>query len=93
MKILFNIRYKSSWGQVVCVAGSSDFLSNWDMDQSVQLNYIGNDEWAIEIDAEKNGFFEYKYLIRDASGVITWEGGNNRSVYTSDYENMAIRDT
>jgi hypothetical protein len=56
MKILFNIRYTSNWGQVVCVSGSSDFLSNWDVDQSIQLNYIGNDEWAIELEAEENGF-------------------------------------
>jgi len=92
MKLLFNLQYKSNWGQIAYISGSDACLGSWDIDQIIAMNYIGNDEWSVEVDCPDATFFEYKYVIRDANGFITWEGGNNRSLLTSTYAKMIIKD-
>lgn len=80
MKVRFNVSCKSSWGQTVCVSGSTVSLGKWDLDAAIVLEYAGNDFWAGEVDLEPQESAEYKYFIREASGYISWEGGNNRIV-------------
>lgn len=92
MKIVFTIHYRSSWGQSLLVAGSGPSLGEWEPDQALSMDYIGNDEWSASLELDANSFFEYKYLIKEANGFTIWEGGNNRSLLTAGYNTMVVRD-
>lgn len=78
MKVTFNIKCKSSWGQTVFVAGNVEQLGNWDADAALSMEYAGNDIWTAGIVLSAENACEYKYFIREANGYINWEGGKNR---------------
>ena len=37
MKMIFNLHYKSNWGQIACVTGSEESLGKWDVDNAVVM--------------------------------------------------------
>lgn len=92
MKLKFNLYYQSSWGQTAFVVGSDPELGNWDLENGVAMEYTGNNEWFAEVDVPQATMIEYKYVIRDANGVVTWEGAKNRSLLSSMYDYFTVRD-
>lgn len=93
MKLIFKINYKSIWGQVLCIGGEHELFGNWDPDKGQTMIYAGKDNWILEIEAPQGLAFSYKYFVREASGYILWEGGSNRQLANSDFENMIISDS
>ncbi|MYX42117.1 hypothetical protein GTW59_13720, partial [Streptomyces sp. SID89] len=35
--------------------------------------------WSAAVDLPPNTSFEYKYILKDAAGNVTWESGANRT--------------
>lgn len=87
MKIRFTIHFRTDWGQRVAVAGSEDELGAWDPEKARELGYLPGDVWSGEADIPSDGnvSFEYKYILIDEKGKVTWESGENR-VFTTDEE-------
>lgn len=79
MKIHFNIHYLTRPGENICVSGSSEALGNWDLSKAVFLNFSSFGYWSVVLDLpQEEGAFEYKYFLKNDSGKISWEWGNNR---------------
>jgi 4-alpha-glucanotransferase len=93
MKLIFYLRYKSEWGQVICLTGSDPALGSWNADHSLQLEYAGHDLWRLEINTEVTERVEYKYLIKSENGLIRWESGPNRLLEPEEGRTMIIRDS
>jgi len=54
------------------------------------MAYHSGDEWKVEVDfAGCISEFEYKYIIKDAAGSLTWEWGHNRK-FTLDAKGAEI---
>ena len=65
MKILFNIGYRTNWGESVYISGNIPELGNGDETQALKLNLNGNESWSIELEiADTTPDFEYQYTIR-----------------------------
>jgi 4-alpha-glucanotransferase len=92
MKVQFTIYFQSQWGQAICICGSEPELGSWDTSKSTELTYIGNDYWSGSIEFPEDKVLEYKYLLREASGILHWEGGPNRSLITSKHSFINVRD-
>ncbi|RCH69989.1 alpha-amylase [Streptomyces sp. SDr-06] len=70
------------WGQNVYVVGSIPALGNWDPNSAVALSSASYPVWSATVGTPANTRFEYKYIVKDGSGNVTWESGANR-VHTS----------
>lgn len=92
MKVQFTIQFQSKWGQTVCVCGSEPELGSWDTALAIELAYVGNDLWSGSVELPDDKYLEYKYLLREANGIVQWEGGTNRTLLTSDYAFINITD-
>lgn len=92
MKAVFTIKYHTNWGQNLFLSGTNDVLGDWNPSDAVAMEYLGNDIWSATIELNENSFYEYKYLLREANGVILWEGGENRLLYTLE-DHIAIQDS
>ncbi|HMM10477.1 MAG TPA: 4-alpha-glucanotransferase [Bacteroidales bacterium] len=92
MKVQFIIHFRSQWGQTIHVCGSVPEMGEWDTGNAVELTYLGNDFWSADIELQEGKYLEYKYLLREANGMMQWEGGNNRSLITSGYELITVSD-
>ncbi|MCK9448628.1 MAG: 4-alpha-glucanotransferase [Bacteroidales bacterium] len=92
MKLSFIIHYRTSWGQELLIGGSDAVLGSWDTEKAAAMDYVGKDKWSLTLELNAHDYVEYKYLIREANGVIHWEGGDNRNLSTKDYEHITMVD-
>jgi glucoamylase len=86
-KVTFNVRATTTYGESVYVVGQLTQLGNWDPASAQPLSasqYTSSDPlWSAAIDLPASTVFDYKYIRKDASGVVTWESDPNRSFTTS----------
>ncbi len=84
MKLTFKIDYRTLWGQVLYVAGSSPEFGEWDPLRALPMTTHVFGEWETECQFNTGTKLEYKYLLKDDSGNFIWEGGKNRLLDTGD---------
>lgn len=81
MKINFNIKYKTQWGQRLFVCGSTPELGEWDEAKALEMTFANADDWhaSIEISKSKHKQLAYKYFTKyDHAPAAEWEWGSNR---------------
>ena len=63
MILLFNIEYRTNWGEEVRVSGSIPELGNEHPDQALPLQTVDGIHWTAEVDIalRENGFVQYSY--------------------------------
>ncbi len=79
-------------GCTLAISGEGDALGNWNPDRAIRMNSAEYPIWKAKIPAAGlNAATEYKYLIVDSANgrVVSWEGGNNRSIGVEPRENAA----
>ncbi|MFJ4473831.1 carbohydrate-binding module family 20 domain-containing protein [Streptomyces xanthochromogenes] len=81
------------WGQNVYVVGSLPALGNWDPNAAVALSSASYPVWSATVNTPANTRFEYKYIVKDASGNVTWESGANRVHTASASGSETLNDT
>lgn len=69
-------------GQKVYVVGSIAGLGSWDPAAAIALTSSDQSNWTGSVSLPANTSFEYKYIVKDASGNVTWEPGNNHTAGT-----------
>ncbi len=94
MKVSFKIDYQTTWGQVLYVSGSTTDFGEWDHSRALKMNSFVPGEWEVDCKFPSGKVVEYKYLIKDENGNLTWEGGKNRVLETGnlDFEEVRCRD-
>ncbi|MFR9798759.1 carbohydrate-binding module family 20 domain-containing protein [Streptomyces sp. MS06] len=80
-------------GQNVYVVGSTAGLGTWDTGQAVPLSSAAYPVWSATVSMAPNTYFEYKYIVKDGSGDVTWESGDNRSYATGSSGSVTLDDT
>ena len=65
MILLFNIEYRTSWGEEVKISGSIPELGNNQPDKAVDMQTIDGIHWSaeVEIQAPANQEGQYSYYI------------------------------
>ena len=73
MKVIFNIKYDTVWGQRLFIVGSCTELGA-DIKAAKEMHYSGEGLWRLEVslpDSTKE--VKYKYFIKDESGICAFE--------------------
>ncbi len=80
MKLIFNIDYRTNWGESVYVSGDIPALGAGDYSKAVKLTLDGIDKWsaAVELPAGTKSF-HYRYLVRRDDGSIKDEWGHGNT--------------
>ncbi|KAI6823193.1 Laccase-3 [Hortaea werneckii] len=81
--VTFSERKVTSFGQTVKIVGSIDALGNWDTGSAVSLDAAGytsnNPVWSGKVNIAPGTTFQYKYIVVEGDGSITWEADPNHS--------------
>jgi hypothetical protein len=78
-----HISKATSYGQNVYISGSVPELGNWDPNSATEaLMNPNSPEWFLPVSVPAGTTFEFKFIVKDSGGNVTWEGGANR-VFTS----------
>jgi len=80
-EVLFSVLRNATWGDEVYVTGSTNGLGNWDINKAVKLSTdeASYPEWSVTVSLPEGTSYEYKYLLKTATGVIEWEADPNHS--------------
>jgi alpha-amylase len=71
-------------GQEVYVVGNIPALGNWNTSAGIHLTTNSNTfpVWTVTASLPASTAVQYKYIIKDAAGNVTWENGSNRTFTT-----------
>ncbi|GAB1642238.1 S8 family serine peptidase [Krasilnikovia sp. MM14-A1259] len=76
----FRVTTRTVPGQTVSVVGNLPELGGWDPARGVPLAAGGYPVWSGGAGLPAGTPVEYKYVIRDPDGAVTWEPGENRAM-------------
>jgi glycosidase len=80
---IFHTTTTTSTGQNVYVVGNVHELDNWDAtDVYYPFFNPSYPNWFLPVSVPANTAIQYKYLIRDGSGIVTWQPDPNLSLTT-----------
>ena len=76
MKLIFNVNYRTNWGQSVYISGNCPALGNGDYNKSLKLTLQGRERWYAEIEIpDDSAPFEYHYEVREENCATKVEWG------------------
>ena len=70
MKIIFNIDYRTNWGESVYITGNIPELGGGDFAKALKLNLDGVDKWWGMLDVKNISDIAYKYIVRRDDGSV-----------------------
>ncbi len=80
VQVIFHVNKTTVSGQNIYISGSIPELGSWDTNKSFESfmnpNYPG---WFLPVSVPAGSTFQFKFIIKDGAGNVTWEGGSNRS--------------
>ncbi|MBL7702005.1 MAG: 4-alpha-glucanotransferase [Ferruginibacter sp.] len=85
MILHFYLRYSSRFGQSLFVSGNAAVLGNEDISKAFALTYLNDQLWHGTVEIDQKELEEpicYKYILKDESGALFSEFGNDRIVET-----------
>ncbi|KAI1172351.1 family 15 glycosyl hydrolase [Nemania sp. FL0916] len=81
--VAFTVKKVTSYGQTIKIAGSVDKLGAWDTSKAVALSASqytsSNPVWSGTISLSPGQAIQYKYILVNTDGSITWENDPDRS--------------
>ncbi|KAI0407103.1 family 15 glycosyl hydrolase [Xylaria palmicola] len=81
--VTFTVRKTTTYGQTVKIVGNIDKLGNWDTSKAITLSasqYTStNPVWTGVVPLSPGQAIQYKYIVVNADGSVTWEADPNRS--------------
>ncbi|KAK7948327.1 Glucoamylase [Apiospora aurea] len=81
--VSFNERKVTSFGQTVKIVGNIPALGNWDTSKAVALGasqYTPNNPvWSVSITLAAGQALQYKYIVVNTDGSVTWEADPNHA--------------
>ncbi|MFF3322744.1 carbohydrate-binding module family 20 domain-containing protein [Streptomyces sp. NPDC002889] len=89
----FNVNATTVVGQDIYVTGNHSALGNWNTGSALKLDPAGYPVWKLDVTLPAGMSFEYKYLRKDGSGTVTWEGGINRTATVPASGKVTLNDT
>jgi len=91
--VTFDEDETTSLGQNVYLVGSIPALGDWDTATAIQLSPQDYPDWSVSVDLPADTSFQYKFIVKDGSGNVTWEDGANRSYTTGGSGSVTLADT
>ncbi|MBL4911055.1 MAG: alpha-amylase [Alteromonadaceae bacterium] len=90
-QMIFHVQKYTALSQKIYIVGSIPELGSWDPTKAIDAFH--NPEavqwynWFLPVSVPKSTTFQYKFIMKDGAGNVTWEGGSNRSATSSSIGN------
>ncbi|MFH8224512.1 carbohydrate-binding module family 20 domain-containing protein [Streptomyces sp. NPDC018057] len=75
----FHVDATTRWGQNIYVTGDNAALGGWDLAKALKLDPAAYPVWKLDVALPAGTGFRYKYVRKDADGLVTWESGADRT--------------
>ena len=88
LKIFFEIKFDTFFGQSISVIGSIDKLGNWNEYKALNMNWNEGNIWKANMDYDNINNFEYKFIFMENGNLKKWEDGINRIFSLAQIKNL-----
>lgn len=78
MKIIFNIQYRTNWGESLYMCGDIPQLGGGNDKEAVELRYLGDEHWQLTLELPENTnlkSFSYRYIVKAENAPWRLEWG------------------
>ncbi|WP_420713240.1 carbohydrate-binding module family 20 domain-containing protein, partial [Streptomyces sp. Tu 6176] len=89
----FHVDATTRWGQNIYVTGDNAALGGWDPARALKLDPAAYPVWKLDVALPAGTAFRYKYVRKDADGLVTWESGADRTAAVGPTGLLALNDT
>ena len=83
-EIIFQLRFKTEFGQILYITGNHALLGNGDMEKAIPLQFFNDEFWYTTIHLAKKDLEEktitYNYFLKLADGTISYDCGNDKQI-------------
>ncbi|GJJ06654.1 hypothetical protein Clacol_000849 [Clathrus columnatus] len=91
--VTFQVDATTVFGQNIYLVGSVDALQNWDTNTAMLMSVENYPIWILTVNVPASSSIQYKYIIKDGSGDVTWEADPNNVLDTPANGALATHDT
>ncbi|KAK3269464.1 hypothetical protein CYMTET_22097 [Cymbomonas tetramitiformis] len=95
VRVTFRIARETEFGQHLSIIGAHPILGEWDVAESVPMDWVEGCTWEVHLDLPHFELIEYKYVIRcgwGPSGDTLWQGGPNYMLATNQSLQLEVVD-
>jgi 4-alpha-glucanotransferase len=82
LKITFQLKYTTLYGQTLFVTGNHPLLGNNAIDKALPMQYFNHEHWQTTLNLNKkdsvNDIITYNYILKEADGSISFDWGNDK---------------
>ncbi|MGW0932012.1 carbohydrate-binding module family 20 domain-containing protein [Streptomyces sp. NPDC002644] len=89
----FQVNATTVPGENIHVAGDCAQLGGWDTAKAPKLDPAAYPVWSLDVTLPAGTTCAYKYVRKNASGSVTWESGNNRTLTVPATGRVTLNDT
>lgn len=78
MKLKFNIKYRTNWGESLYICGDIAALGGGDDQKAVQMRFLGGELWELELELPDGALkenFAYRYIVKAENAAWRFEWG------------------
>ena len=81
LKITFQLKYRTQYGQNLYITGNHPLLGNGDTNKALPLRYLNEELWSISIEIDKtvNYAINYNYILQNADGTFSYDWGSDKT--------------
>ena len=84
MRITFQLRFHTHFGQSLWLTGNHEILGNGSLEEAIALQYLNDELWQVTIVLPKaavpDAQIVYGYFLREADGTIVRDWGSDRLI-------------
>ncbi|KAM0886093.1 hypothetical protein ACQ4PT_029920 [Festuca glaucescens] len=80
VQVKFVLQRQCAFGQRFLVVGDDPALGLWDPTKAAALEWSEGHVWTATMDLPANRAVEFKFLLQDPSGQVSWQHGHNRTL-------------
>jgi 4-alpha-glucanotransferase len=84
MRLTFQIRFATRYGQSLWLTGNHEIFGNGDVAAAIPLEFINDQFWRVTIIIPKSAIpdalISYSYVLREADGTLVQDWGRDREV-------------
>lgn len=90
VQVKFVLQKQCAFGQRFLVVGDDPALGHWDPTKAIALEWSEDHVWTAKMDLPANKLVEFKFLLQDPSGQVSWQHGHNRTLHINETSNTLV---
>lgn len=84
VRVRFKLHKQCAFGQQFLVVGDDPNIGLWDPSDGVPLSWSEGHVWTAEVDIPSNKVINYKFILKEITGTVSWQPGPDRILETWD---------